>query len=166
MTLERLEIPGSTAYLVDGSIVKLASFGATAWIVHYGWFTYNGDKTFGWYVSSIPAQTIMPLTNEDLVGVNIISPGYSCGCGSNIPPRPPPFPVPSLSVTDVYQIKHSMLTVATMAERDELAKYEVLPHGKVVRVLDCPDGKPRFFAWDQINRTWVEENFGFVWEDI
>ena len=55
----------------------LARFPGTKWIVHNGWYTYNGANFTGWYFMSIPAQTCLPVTPEDLSHLSIFEQLYS-----------------------------------------------------------------------------------------
>ena len=58
--------------IVDGSIVILARFPGTKWIVHKGWYAYQGNQYNGWYLSSIPSQTTMPLVDSDLITIKFV----------------------------------------------------------------------------------------------
>lgn len=89
---DTLAIPGSDIELTDGTIVMLARFPGTKWVVHNGWYTYNGRSYEGWYFSSIPAKTKLPLNASDLADITIIS-GKSSELDPELP-APPPVPYP------------------------------------------------------------------------
>lgn len=70
-----LKVPDSNIQLTDGSVVMLARFPGTKWVVHYGWYEYAGRRNMGWYFSSIPAQTVIPATTQDLQLIVVIDQG-------------------------------------------------------------------------------------------
>lgn len=86
-----LKVPDSNIKLTDGSVVMLARFPGTKWVVHYGWYDYSGRRGMGWYFASIPAQTIIPVTAQDLQLIVLIDQGDS---EKPIPPAPPVPPIP------------------------------------------------------------------------
>lgn len=71
-----------------GSIVMINRFPGTKWLVCNGWYTYEGRSQNGMYLSSIPARTILPLTNEELIQMTIVS----SSCHPTPPPPPHTFP--------------------------------------------------------------------------
>lgn len=174
--MNRLQLPGSSEYVTDGAIIVISQFGTTRWIAHYGWYTYKSQQSLGWYATSIPNQTVVPLVDSTLIGVSIISSNGSCGCNSQpsccpptppcppVPPFPPvppcPPPGPEFSVEDKWELARAALSVNTIAERDKLGTNPLLPHGKLVRVNECPDGKSHYYVWNQITQQWDEETFG------
>lgn len=66
----------------------LRRFPGTKWIVHNGWYSYNGRDYNGWYFTSIPAQTTIPMNEYDLQGIVIVS-------GKDVSPSPDVVPVPT-----------------------------------------------------------------------
>lgn len=88
-----LTVPGTSVRLKDGSVVMLTRFPGTKWIVHCGWYNYNDRSYTGWYFCSIPAQTILPINQQDLQGVVLISDKYDGKIdpipGPDFPPGPP-----------------------------------------------------------------------------
>ena len=72
-----IKVPDSNIKLTDGSVVMLARFPGTKWVVHYGWYDYSGRRGMGWYFSSIPAQTVIPVTSQDLQLIVLIDEGKS-----------------------------------------------------------------------------------------
>ena len=87
-----LKVPDSNIKLTDGSVVMLARFPGTKWVVHYGWYDYAGRRGMGWYFSSIPAQTVIPVTSQDLQLIVLVDPGKSEE--PDLPPAPGPAPGP------------------------------------------------------------------------
>lgn len=92
-----LKVPNSDIQLTDGSVVMLARFPGTKWVVHYGWYDYSGRRAMGWYFSSIPAQTVIPATNQDLQLIVVIDNGGSEG-GSGNANLPAPSIIPDPTV--------------------------------------------------------------------
>lgn len=88
-----LKVPNSNVKLTDGNIVMLARFPGTKWVVHNGWYNYAGRRYMGWYFCSIPAQTIIPVNNQDLELLSVVA---GEGDASAIPAPPiidgPDFP--------------------------------------------------------------------------
>lgn len=68
-----LTVPDSNLKLVDGNVVMLERFPGLKWILHNGWYNYNGRQYSGWYFSSIPSQTILPVSNQDLRMITLVS---------------------------------------------------------------------------------------------
>jgi hypothetical protein len=56
---------------------------------------------------------------------------------------------------DAWILSRSLISVATIAERDSL-DCRSMPHGRVVRVAQTPNGA-MYYSWDQVTYTWKEE---------
>lgn len=154
--MSNLTVPGTNVQLADGDVVILSSYPDTKWILHNGWYTYAGQQQMGWYFVSIPYNEILPMSKDDLQYITVVSggaglpaPGHDC-CH-------PHTPGPQMNPQMKWELDRSMVCVATIAERDLLAR-RLLPHGKLVRVADTGDG-PKYFAWNQIHSRWDEEKF-------
>lgn len=153
--------------ITDGTIVMLARFPGTKWIVRNGWYTYQGNQYTGWYVSSIPSQTTLPLTDDDLEMITIVS-NNQCNCGhyprTPCPPSfPPPGPAPSEKnpkFTESYkdEVDRAFITVNTLEDRDKL-NTRIIPDGKIVRV-NSVRGVIKYYSWNLETKTWEEETFG------
>lgn len=90
-----IHIPDTCQEITVGSVVTLSRFPDTKWVTQKGWYLYEGQQYNGWYFSSIPAQTVIPMQATDLIGIVIIS-GGAC----QPIPHPPglcPGPIPSPS---------------------------------------------------------------------
>lgn len=90
-----LKVPDSNIKLTDGSVVMLARFPGTKWVVHYGWYDYSGRRGMGWYFSSIPAQTVIPVTSQDLQLIVLIDQGNPSGSSDLPAPTVPSEPGPA-----------------------------------------------------------------------
>lgn len=151
----------------DGAVVMLVRFPGTKFILKNGWYTYQGNQYMGWYFSSIPAQTIVPLTDEDLLGIVVIS-----GCDYPPGPRPcppgpcPPGPGPVFPYTeyDKINVARAFITVDTIEQRDKLNS-RLVPNGKIVRVNDV-NGEVKYYSYDQSISQWIEETFGITQEEF
>lgn len=156
--------------LTDGDVVMLQRFPGTKWVVHNGWYTYQCQQMSGWYFSSIPAQTTLPITEEDLCMLTILSgegpcpipPGHHHECcpppnhhHHNHHPAPVPF-TPEMA----RAINAAFITVDTIEQRDRL-NFHCIPDGKLVRVNNVR-GKVKYYSYNLENRVWEEENFGQV----
>lgn len=145
-------------------------FPGVKWIVHNGWYSYESESRCGWYVSSIPHNTIMPLNPDDLHMATVIS--TNTGCNHAPKPYPPNHPIHPPHCEEVFTHKDSemldraMITVDTLAQRDALS-CEFLPNGKVVRVNNV-DGQVAYYEWDSSTLSWltISDNSSTVWESI
>lgn len=171
-------IPGTQQRVYDGSVVILYRLPNLRWIIHYGYYNYNGRNQKGWYFSSIPADTVMPVFNEDLVAMYVIdspvepTPPGPCPPGpcppGPFPPGPgpcppgPPVPIPiPFTPQDKAQLSAAMLTVQDMAERNKLNSAN-LKNGKVVRVNDTDgEGTIDYFSWDSESSSWLPASLGY-----
>lgn len=146
--------------IVDGSIVILARFPDTKWIVHKGWYSYQGNQYNGWYLSSIPSQTTMPLLDSDLIGIRVV--GGNCSCPDQPFPSPNP-PVPGCGVglkpEMAWELNRAWITVDTLEQLSRLNR-RLIPDGKIVRVNDTGDGTAKYYRYDQAKSIWTEEYFG------
>ena len=163
--MDYLIIPDTGIKLYENSIVILSRFPGTRWITKNGWYTYNCQQYQGWYFCSIPAQTVVPVTEEDLRLLTIVSnDGCSSGSGSGqcpgpYPPGPGPNPGIPFTPRNAYELDRAWLTVDTLAQRNELNQ-RLLPDGKIVRVNDDGTGSAKYYRWDQPTCTWKDETFG------
>lgn len=154
--MNRLIVPDTGVELHDGSIVILNRFPGTKWIVHNGWYSYQDQQYMGWYFCSIPSQTILPVSDEDLRMLTVVSDG-ECPC----PPGPkPPMPFPDVPFTpqNAYELDRAWISVETIAQRDQLNK-RLLPNGKIVRVNNV-SGQAKYYIWNQVTQVWEDETFG------
>lgn len=161
--MKSINLPDGSGYLTDGTVVVLARFPKTKWIVHYGWYTYKCKQAMGWHFVSIPAQTTLPLSDSDLIGIEIVS-GGSCPCPPDPhpphPPRPPRPEGPEYTEEKDDHLARAFISVETIFERDALEAEGDIPDGKIVRVDECPDGESRYFIWRRAKGEWEEEQFG------
>lgn len=144
--------------IYDGSIVMLARFPGTKWVVHKGWYTYNGTQYSGWYFSSIPAHTTLPVSTTDLAGIVVVS-NSGCSCVHPGPPIPPCSEESNLKPWMVNELNRAWITVDTMEQLSRLNN-RLIPSGKVVRVNDKGDGNPGYYRYNQAKREWETETFG------
>lgn len=163
-----LIVPNTGQKLVHGSIVMLSRFPRMKWIIQYGWYTYNNQKFSGWYFSSIPANTVIPVSDMDLQTITVVTTNADSGwCPVPPPPCPPTPPFPPMPPgpcpgpgpgIESELLERAMLTVDTIAQRNALGD-EFLPNGKVVRVNDV-DGEVKYFEWSSANLSWSEIDTG------
>lgn len=150
--------------IYDGSVIVISNYPNVKWILKNGWYTYQGRQYNGWYASSIPENSILPIDENSLVGVTLISsPGCSCSPPPPFPPGPgcipPPPPPDSPFHKDLKdQIERAWITVDTIEQRNRL-NIRLVPDGKVVKVNDV-EGVVKYYSYDQSRSTWVEEHFG------
>lgn len=172
--MNQLIVPSTGLKLVDGSIVMLARYPGTKWIVHNGWYTFNNQQSMGWYFCSIPSKLIVPANDEDLNSLTLVSEGgQECPCPPYpphphpYPPHPqPPTPHPEHLEKFTESLKNELdaafISVDTIADRNALLDNDrKLPNGKLVRVnyIDDSEGH-KYYRWDANNEVWKEESFG------
>lgn len=174
---EYIVIPGTHTKVYENSVVVLFRLPDTKWILHCGFYTYNGVKQKGWYFGSIPSQTVMPVFVEDLVAMKVISgpqpvppgpvppcppgPHPPCPPGPH-PPYPPypPAPIPVIFTSaDKKMLDASMITVESLEDRDRLSS-ALLDNGKIVRVNNV-EGAVEYYEWDSENQTWIPATLGY-----
>lgn len=183
MASNQLSIPNSNEYVTEGTVVILARFPGTKWVVHHGWYTYAGRQIQGWYFSSIPSQTIIPVNEDDLQMLTVVS-----GQHSNVEPEPnwpypgpfppgpcppgpyppgpyPPGPIPPHppgpgsipAIVTVYEkalYDSAFISVPKLKDRNRLNPY-TLPDGKIVRVNNV-DGEVKYYVWSKYDEEWSE----------
>lgn len=184
-----LNIPGSNVKITDGTIVMLARFPGTRWVVHNGWYVYNGRNYFGWYFCSVPAQTVLPVNPQDLVGISVVSsgdsssainpspnPGYPCPGpepgvypgpypGDNFGPNPFP-PVPPCPPHDkpaYFGQKELAMLNASMITVPNIRDLYNIDTRRIpngrIVAVNSVDGERKFFIWNMVDDRWDEFEF-------
>lgn len=159
-----ITLPETNMQLTDGCVVSIVRYPDVKWVLHHGWYVYNNDQRMGWYLSSIPEQTKIPLESDDLNGIvvhSIMYPTASCPTAPSPPPNcpgwpPPPHPPHPEKGEIQRMLASAFISVNTLAERDALNRRHLLPEGKLVRVNDAGEGKPKYYAWHQATQLWEE----------
>lgn len=176
--------PDSNQKLVEGSVVKLARFPEIRWILHNGWYSYNGKQSQGWYFSSIPSQTILPVSTSDLYNLYIVSnndslPDYPLDIDPFPPymphepcrPCPPPYAYPCdpwnldkpAAITLRYKrlLDSAFVSVNTIADRDAIDT-NTIPDGKIFRVNYVADyNGPHYYIWNEAHKQFDDWNITF-----
>lgn len=169
MGSEYIIIPGTNRKVYEGSVVMLNRLPGLKWILHHGPYFYEGRRKTGWYFSSIPADTTMPVFQEDLVNMQVLDdpsgpyPPGPCPPGPGpFPPGPfPPVPVPTpFTPFDKKQLNQAMLTVDTLTDRDRIGSY-CLQDGKIVRVNNIDgEGTVEYYEWCAATSGWKLATLG------
>ena len=60
--------------IVEGSVITTSTYPDVKWILHEGWYRINSVNYIGWYLSSIPDNQTIAVT-EDLLGTMTIISG-------------------------------------------------------------------------------------------
>lgn len=158
MSKRYLVIPSTRKKVYEGDVITLARLPGTKWIAEFGWYTYYNYQYSGWYLTGIPDGEVMPLNDEDLDEITIVSTNSSendCNCNHPYPPHggqpKPPGPGPN--------VDRAWISVDTIAQRDRLSQ-KPLPDGKIVRVnRTTNDGHPKYFVWNVVTETWDDFSF-------
>lgn len=172
---------GRTIY--EDSIVILRRFPETKWILHHGFYSFEGSKHNGWYFVSVPGEITMPMYQPDLVGIRVVEGGGGpcppgpcppgpCPPGPCPPPYPPtppgPYPPgPPMSYPFTKYDRDTVFRAAiTVDNLKQLHALEVrdIQDGKVARVNDF-EGRVEYFEWSAENQTWELLSLGDRYPD-
>ena len=144
-------IPGTNIRLYDGDTVKISNKPKYNWIVHNGWYIYQGAQNYGWYLVCIETTELLPasvidLTLCTLVSVKTINSESYDGREVNYT-RP-------FTDADAEVLNRSFITVDTLEQRDNIDP-KTLTNGRLIRVNHV-DGFPKYYAWNSDTSTWDE----------
>ena len=166
-----IQIPNTTIYLTDGSVVMFPDGSDTKWLVKYGWYSYSGSTVFGWYYRSISGGVIEPLTEESLIDIIVVSGAFAPECPCPPPPVPPcppyppyppyppePGPTPEqpafISEEEKERYDAAFITFATIRARDKFTLHNDIPDGKIIRVNNAGDDEVGYFQWNRAAKEW------------
>lgn len=169
--MEQLNLPGTNQVLYPGSIVILAEYPYSKWIVKQGWYTYRDQQLNGWYFKSINDGAILSLSNVNLDTITIVSlgdrpapmppmPGPGHGPGPMPGPRPMPGGAGGLNARQADQLRRAFVTVDSIRQRDALDDGN-LPDGKICRVNNV-GGRVKYYAYDVSTSSWIEQPIDFL----
>lgn len=166
-------MPDSNLKLVDGNVVILARLPGLKWVLHDGWYNYNGHQYKGWYFASIPSQTILPVNPSDLRMITVVStknndmdpefpdhhhcyPDDPGGLFPPVPPTPEPEKPAFFSKKLKQQLDQAFISVPNIKKRNELNRGKCkVPDGKIVRVNNV-EGKVKYYEWSALEDEWLE----------
>lgn len=174
-----IQIPNTTIYLTDGSVVMFPDGSDTKWMVKYGWYSYQESTVFGWYYRSISAGVIEPLTEESLIDIIVVSGAFAPDTPCPPPPFPPcppyppyppcppePGPTPEqpafISEEEKERYDAAFITFATIRARDKFTLHNDIPDGKIIRVNNAGDDAVGYFQWDRAAQEWKPWDVGAV----
>lgn len=148
-------IPGTNIRIYDSDIVKISNKPRIKWVVHTGWYIYQGVQNFGWYFVSIKNGEILPVSVVDLTLVSLVTTKTQ---GSNkydgkVVNYTRPF-----TLADADVLNRTFITVDTIQQRDNLDQTKLV-EGRLVRVNDV-GGVVVYYSWDSANSSWIKEEFG------
>lgn len=144
-------IPGTDIRLYENDIVKISNKPKVDWIVHYGWFYFQGKQTYGWYFVSTETTEVLPAYVVDLTLCTL---KYTKTVGSEICDGKVTEYADPFTEADAELLKRTFITVDTIDQRDNIDP-KSLVNGKMVRV-NYVDGVAKYYAWDEESKTWVE----------
>lgn len=148
-------IPGTNIRLYDGDIIKISNKPRIKWIVHTGWYIYEGNQNFGWYFVSIKDGTILPASVVDLTLCTLVTTktqGSERYDGKVVNYTRP------FTLADADVLNRTFITVDTIEQRDNLDPNKMID-GRLLRVNDV-GGVPMYYRWDSAEKSWVKEDFG------
>lgn len=94
-----LILPDCDLLIHPGCKVKLGRFSKHIWEVHYGWYSYGGNRPVcGWYLQSLGVTK--PLHKYDLDDIYMVEQGHH---HHDHPPKPEPTEDPELDDVKVYK---------------------------------------------------------------
>ena len=151
---KHITLPDGTE-LYNGSIVLLADSDTIKYILHFGYYLYDGEVLDGAYFYSIPNGDIVPASGSSLEGITVISNGHS-----EFPPTPPededdPVVVDistddkSIEVKDnTIQIKDFLTKYSKIEDNEEI---EIDGFARDLRPITVPDGE------DSYKLKWIKD---------
>lgn len=169
--MEQLTIPDTNTILYPGSIVILAEYPYTKWIVKHGWYTYKDQQLNGWYFRCISDGTILSLSNVNMGAITLVSQGERppthcppspMHLGPHHGPHPGPGSGNGFSPREADQLRRAFVTVDSIKQRDALDNGN-LPDGKLCRVNNV-NGKTKYYAYDVSISNWIEQPIDFMTE--
>ena len=152
--VEFIVIPGTDIRLYDSDIVKLSNRPRTKWVVHLGWYTYQGVQSFGWYFVSINKGEILPVSVVDLslCTLETIKTQGSELYDGRVTNFTRPF-----TPADAEVLNRTFITVETNTQRDNLDKSKLV-NGRLVRVNNV-GGVVNYYAWNAETQIWDKVDF-------
>lgn len=163
MSKRYLIIPSTRKKVYEGDVITLSRLPGAKWVAEFGWYTYYNYQYSGWYLTGIPDGEVMPLNDEDLDEITVVSTNSSecdCDCNHGQHPQPyPPGPEPPGPLGPGPNLDRAWISVDTVAQRDRLSQ-KPLPDGKIVRVnRTTTEGDPKYFVWNVVTETWDDFSF-------
>lgn len=153
--LNYIVIPNTNIRLYDGDVIKISNKPRIKWVVHSGWFIYQGAQNFGWYFVSIKNGEILPVTIIDLTLCTLVTSktqGSEKYDGKVVNYTRP------FTDTDAEIIRRAFITVDTIHQRDNIDKKQLV-NGKLVRVNDV-GGVPSYYSWNSETKVWDLVDWG------
>lgn len=153
--VEFIVIPETDIRLYDSDIVKLSNYPKIKWVVHLGWYTYQGIQSFGWYLISINDGEILPVSTIDLTlcTLETVKTQGSELYDGRVKNYTRPF-----TPADAEVLNRTFITVETIAQRDNLDKHKLI-NGRMVRVNNV-GGVAGYYAWNSETQVWDKVDFG------
>ena len=153
-TYEYIVVPGTNIRLYDNDVVRLSPNAELKYIVHSGWYIYQGVQNYGWYLVSIKNGNTMPVSAINLTTVQLVS-SYTQGSakydGKKVNYTRP------FTEHDGIVLNRTFITVDTIEQRDNLPKYEVTD-GRMVRVNTVGSGYA-YYVWAEAEKKWKDITF-------
>lgn len=154
-TYEYIVVPGTNIRLYDNDIVRLTSNPNVKYIVHTGWYIYQGIQNFGWYACSLSNGSILPISAIDLTSVTLVgtyTQGSVLSDGKQVNYTRP------FTEHDGVVLNRAFISVDTIDQRDNLSPAELVD-GKLVRVNNVGDGGYAYFSWSAKDQKWSDITF-------
>ena len=155
--LNYIVIPNTNIRLYDGDIVKISNKPRIKWVVHSGWFIYQGAQNFGWYFVSIKNGEILPVTIIDLTLCTLVTSKTQSSekYDGKVVNYTRPF-----TEYDAEILDRTFITVETIEQRNNLDPHRLV-NGRIVRVNDV-GGVAVYYAYNELNKDWdkIDEGSG------
>ena len=148
-------IPGTNIRLYPDDIVTISNKPKTKWVVHTGWYRYQGTQSFGWYFQSMTTGENIPVAIVDLTLCTLVS---SKTQGSTFHDGPETLYTSAFTDYDAEVLSRTFISVDTLTQRDNIDP-DGLTDGRIVRVNDV-GGEVKYYAWNNSNRVWEDADLG------
>ena len=144
-------IAGTNIRLYDGDVVKISNKPKVKWIVHNGWYIYQGAQNYGWYFVSTETAELLPASVVDLTLCTLVSVrtvGSDVCDGKQVDYTRP------FTEADAEALSRTFISVDTLAQRDNIDRNS-LANGRIVRV-NYVGNFPKYYAWNADSKDWDE----------
>lgn len=153
--IQYVVVPGTDIRFYDSDIIKIDTRPGLKWIVHVGWYIYQGVQNYGWYFVSIKDGEILPVSVIDLTlcSLDTLKTQGSELYDGKVVNYTRPF-----TPADAEVLRRTFITLDTIEQRDNLDASKLVD-GRLVRVNDV-GGVVGYYSWNAATQSWEKVDWG------
>lgn len=153
--IQYVVVPGTDIRFYDSDIIKIDTRPGLKWIVHVGWYIYQGVQSYGWYFVSIKDGEILPVSVIDLTlcSLDTLKTQGSELYDGKVVNFTRPF-----TPADAEVLRRTFITLDTIEQRDNLDTSKLVD-GRLVRVNNV-GGVVGYYSWNVATRSWEKVDWG------